>query len=190
MASILDVIYLTLIFLTSTISAWPQTKNICRILESRLPERVSFPTDAAYNASLHSYYAEQEREISPGCIFRPFTTAEVSQFVKLVNEVSRRGQSNYTEPIFAIRGGGHTLFSGAANLDGGVTVDLRLMNSMVLSKDKRMASLGGGSIWSNVYPQLVVHNLTVLGGRVPGIGVGGFTLGGMYESAIASWCIS
>ena len=38
--------------------------------------------------------------------------------------------------------------------------------------------VGTGLVWDDVYAALEPHNVTVLGGRVPGIGVGGFTLGG------------
>ena len=38
--------------------------------------------------------------------------------------------------------------------------------------------LGAGLIWDEVYLALEPFNVTVVGGRVPGIGVSGFTLGG------------
>ncbi|KAI0103999.1 Glucooligosaccharide oxidase [Nemania sp. FL0031] len=144
--------------------------NTCKLLETQMPGRVSYPISATYNASLATYYSAQERDIDPACIFRPTSTSEVSKFVQLVT--ANRGTR------FAVRGGGHTLFSGAANIDGGITVDMRSMNSVVLSNDHRVAQLGPGGIFSDVYPQLTDYNLTVMGARVPGIGVGGFVTGG------------
>lgn len=38
--------------------------------------------------------------------------------------------------------------------------------------------IGVGLLWEEVYQQLEVHNRTVVGGRIPGIGVAGLTLGG------------
>jgi FAD/FMN-containing dehydrogenase len=160
-----------------------QTTNICKRIESRIPGRISYPGDSVYNDSQSSYYSAQERDLSPGCIFRPQNTSEVSQFVKLITADGEDGNSSHSMPQFAIRGGGHSLFSGAANIAGGITVDMRAMDSVVLSQDQKVASIGGGGIWSDTYPQVVPYNLTVLGGRVPGIAIGGFSTGGKYSNA-------
>ncbi|KAE8371852.1 hypothetical protein BDV26DRAFT_302427 [Aspergillus bertholletiae] len=147
------------------------TQDPCKLVESKIPGRISYPSTTTYNASIASYYGDSERELSPGCIFRPTTTSEVSQFVKLMTAGSGTNQ-------FAVRGGGHTFWSGAANIDRGITVDMRLMNQVELNGDKKIARIGGGAVWDDAYSQLVVHNLTVMGGRIPGIGVGGFATGG------------
>jgi FAD/FMN-containing dehydrogenase len=156
------------------------SKNICELLNAQLPGLVSDPETTGYNASQTTYYTSQERDLRPACVFRPTNTTQVSDFVKLIVEAGR----GTTTPQFAVRGGGHTLFSGAANIDGGITIDMRSLDTFALNEDQTVASLGGGAIWSNIYPQLVPHNLTVLGGRVPGIGVGGFTTGGKYSNAV------
>lgn len=41
-----------------------------------------------------------------------------------------------------------------------------------------VAKIGAGNIWDNVYAALEPYNVSVVGGRVSGIGVTGFTLGG------------
>lgn len=146
--------------------------NICKLLETQMPGLVSYPISGLYNSSLATYYSAQEREINPACIFKPTSTSEVSKFVQAVT--ANRGTR------FAVRGGGHTLFSGAANIDNGITVDMRSMKSVTLSRDHKVAQIGAGSIFSDVYPQLTGYNLTVMGARVPGIGVGGFVTGGKY----------
>jgi FAD/FMN-containing dehydrogenase len=144
----------------------------CKLIDSHMPGLVSYPNTTAYDSSLSTYYSSQERELSPGCIFRPAKTQDVSQFIQLVTAQK--------DTKFAVRGGGHTLFTGAANIDGGITVDMRGMKDVVLSQDHKVARLGAGGIFSEIYPQLVPHNLTVMGARVPGIGVGGFVTGGKY----------
>ena len=159
-----------------------QTTTICKFVDSRIPGRISYPGNSVYNDSQSSYYSGQERDLKPSCVFRPNNTSEVSQFVQSIIADGNNGNTSYSTPLFAIRGGGHTLFRGAANIDGGITVDLRSMNSVVLSKDQKVASIGGAAVWSDVYPQLVPHNLTVMGGRVPGIAIGGFSTGGKYSN--------
>ncbi len=151
--------------------------SLCNVLAYDFKDRVFFPNSPPYNASLSSYYSAQESELRPGCIFSPTQTSEVVHFVNLVNPGTNKDK--YGSPVpFAIRSGGHTVWSGAANIDGGITIDLRLMNQTILSRDRKIVSLGPGAIWSDVYPKLIPYNLTVMGGRVAGIGVGGFLTGG------------
>lgn len=43
---------------------------------------------------------------------------------------------------------------------------------------EQTVTLGAGLIWDDVYAALEPHGVNVLGGRVTGLGVAGFTLGG------------
>lgn len=165
-----------LITLTFCTSALQDAKAYCQLLQSEIPNRVAYPETPTYNESISSYYSGQERDIRPGCIFQPETAHEVSQFIKLITR--KDATCSRAPPQFAIRSGGHMIWPGSANIDQGITVDLRKLNSLVLNEDKTVASLGVGGIWSDIYPQLVPHNLTVMGGRVTGIGVGGLATGG------------
>ncbi|RFU81403.1 fad binding domain-containing [Trichoderma arundinaceum] len=79
---------------------------------------------------------------------------------------------------FAVKSGGHAAFTGASNIDNGVTIDLINLNEITLSADKTQASIGAGNVWYDVYSYLLPMNATVIGGRVSAIGVGGLTLGG------------
>lgn len=151
-------------------AAFPSAaKDACQRISSQIPGTISYPNSTIYESS-NSYYSGQERELNPGCIFRPTSTSEVAEFVKSVTA--------HKDTQFAVRGGGHTLWAGAANIEGGITVDMRLMNETKVSSNRDTASLGPGGIYNTIYPQLEVYNLTVMGGRVPGIGVGGFATGG------------
>jgi len=50
--------------------------------------------------------------------------------------------------------------------------------------------VGAGLIWDDVYEALAPHNVNVVGGRVTGVGVAGFTLGGGTTDIAAAICIS
>lgn len=165
---------LLLLMIASGVSLRVNQTSLCQLVDSQIPGRVSYSGSSAYISSQSNYYTGEERDLEPGCVFRPTKTSDVSHFVKLV------AASNSTStPEFAVRCGGHSFFAGAANIDGGVTIDLRSLDSFELSADQRTASVGGGSVWSeNVYPNLEPHNLTVAGGRITGVGVGGFVTGG------------
>jgi len=45
------------------------------------------------------------------------------------------------------------------------------------------AVVGAGLIWDDVYAALAPHGVNVVGGRVTGVGVAGFTLGGGTTTA-------
>ena len=79
---------------------------------------------------------------------------------------------------FAIKSGGHARTPGTSNADGGVTIDLVRMNQVKLSKDKKSVTVGAGSQWVDVYRPLEEHGLSVVGGRVADVGVGGLLTGG------------
>lgn len=79
---------------------------------------------------------------------------------------------------FAVKSGGHARFAGASNADGGVTIDLVKLDEVELAGDKKSVTIGAGNRWSRVYRKLEGDKLTVMGGRVATVGVGGAILGG------------
>ena len=88
---------------------------------------------------------------------------------------------------FAVRGGGHTPFAGAANIENGVTIDLGAMDQMTVNENQTITSIGAGARWGNVYSKLDTMNLAVSGGRVSDVGVSGLTLGGILELSGRTW---
>lgn len=79
---------------------------------------------------------------------------------------------------FAVRSGGHAYVKGSSNIEGGVTIDLQNLNSVSVSADNNLVSVGTGATWGSVYSYLDPLELTVTGGRASGVGVGGLTVGG------------
>lgn len=55
-------------------------------------------------------------------------------------------------------------------------------------KTKQTVTLGAGLIWDDVYAALEPHGVNVLGGRVTGLGVAGFILGGGEYASV--WPVS
>jgi len=51
-------------------------------------------------------------------------------------------------------------------------------NQVNLNKTTRLVEVGAGLLWDDVYQALDGTGLNVVGGRVSGVGVAGFTLGG------------
>ncbi|KAH8590934.1 hypothetical protein B0O99DRAFT_633873 [Bisporella sp. PMI_857] len=79
---------------------------------------------------------------------------------------------------FAIRSGGHAPFLGAANINNGILIDMSKFNNLTYDEEKEVAVIGTGMRWGEVYEQLGQYHVAVVGGRVPGVGVGGLILGG------------
>lgn len=105
----------------------------------------------------------------PKCRFAPLDALGVSLAVLTVQ---------VTQCKFAVKSGGHGMFSGASNIDGGLTIDLLKLNQISVSSDQTQTSVGPGNRWFDVYNVLEPKGLAVIGGRVADIGVGGLTLGG------------
>lgn len=144
-------------------------------------QKVALSGDTTYNASLASYFALQETALHPACIVKPTTAEDVSTAVRVF--AASGGH-------FAIRSGGHGIYAGAANIDGsGVTIDLTDMSSVKLSRNRKTAHIGPGASWGKVYETLDPLGVSVAGGRVAQVGVGGLATGGgiSYFSPRYGW---
>lgn len=144
---------------------------ICTALFEALPGKVSLPSDNDYDASLKSYFSQQEAEITPYCIVSPLNESDVSTAIKIL-----AAPDSTTK--FAIRGGGHTVWKGSANIEDGVTIDMRNMNTVEVSENKTVISVGAGALWRDVYAITDSLGLATSGGRAAQVGVGGLTTGG------------
>ena len=148
----------------------------CSQLEAKLGSRVSYPGSLIYaseqNGNTAGYWSIQEQEVMPTCRVTPATNHDVSIAVQELGRL---------QCPFAVRGAGHMWWAGAANIEGGVTVDLSAFTNITVSADRKISSAGGGTRWGAIYSKLDTMNLTVVGGRVFDVGIGGLTLGGRYS---------
>ncbi|KAL4908039.1 hypothetical protein BDW74DRAFT_189345 [Aspergillus multicolor] len=146
------------------------------------PEKVIADNTTAYQDIVQSYWSAQQGEVKPSCIFAPTVDTDISIVVLL---------SQLTQFPFAAKSGGHAAFAGASNSQGGVTILFRDLNEITLNKDKSVASIGPGNNWGQVYKALEPHGVTVVGGRMSDIGVGGLLTGGgiSYFSNLYGWAL-
>ncbi|KIH91978.1 FAD binding protein domain protein [Sporothrix brasiliensis 5110] len=135
---------------------------------------------STYSAFIGAYWSQNQAEVHPYCVFKPKTTADVSIAV-LVNRL--------TGCPFAAKSGGHSAYRGAANVPSGMTISFANLNNIQLSADKSTVAVGPGNVWGQVYAYLDAYDLTVIGGRLYDIGVGGLTTGGgiSYISNLHGW---
>ena len=146
-----------------------------------LPGKVFLPSDPTYEASKTSYFSLQEDNLSPTCIVTPLDTLDVAKAIKALASVYE-SSSHWTQ--FAVRGGGHTPWAGSASIEGSAVIDMTSINTVTVSSDQSVTSVGAGAKWSDVYAYLDPKGLTVSGGRAAQVGVGGLTLGGLPSFAI------
>ena len=145
------------------------------LLKTSLAARIYQPSSAPYNDSLKSYFSKQEEEVSPAGILQPQSVNELAETMKILSAVNV--ESNYNA-AFAIRGGGHAPPAGSANIESGLTIDLRRLDDVYLTEDKSEVVAGAGTLWGDVYSHLEPAGLTLPGARVEEAGVSGLTLGG------------
>ncbi|KAI1869321.1 uncharacterized protein JN550_005951 [Neoarthrinium moseri] len=131
------------------------------------------PDSAEYEQDNHSYFSAFENELDPSVIAKPNSAKQVQDLIKALRPHIIAGSVQ-----IAIRGSGQTPFAGSANIDNGVTIDLRGLKGITLSEDKSTVAIGVGETWANVYAELEQQHLTTPGGRVARLGVSGFILGG------------
>lgn len=137
-------------------------------------DRVITEGAPGYDVFTNSYWSSIQEALDPFCIANPANSVDVSVAVLV---------SRLTSCPFATRSGGHAAFGGASSIEGGVTISFELMRAVKLSSDNTTASIEPGNRWGDVYQELSTTNVTVIGGRVFNIGVGGLTLGGSISTA-------
>ena len=132
-------------------------------------DQVSLKNTTLYADQQLGYWSVQQRDVSPACFVQPTCADEVSTIIQI---------ARLTKCPFAIKSGGHAAFAGSSSVEGGITILLNRMTEIIISDDKKVTRIGPGNRWIDVYETLQPHNLSVIGGRVAEIGVGGLTLGG------------
>ncbi|KAI8934042.1 hypothetical protein NX059_008810 [Plenodomus lindquistii] len=155
---------------TATVS---EQVDICCTALSSNSLNLIFPGQNTYSDRIKSYFDIKQQVLTPNCIFLPKSSGEVATAVRLLTAAS------FIKPCqWAIRSGGHTPYSGASNIENGVTIDLQYLNSVEYDAENSLVKVGPGAKWSDVFPTLEPLGVITTGGRSSSVGVGGITLGG------------
>lgn len=80
---------------------------------------------------------------------------------------------------FAVKSGGHGTNPGFASTQG-IQIAMSRFNQVILSDYQSTVAVGAGCFWDDAYNALNGTGRVVVGARAPGVGVGGFILGGGY----------
>jgi FAD/FMN-containing dehydrogenase len=123
------------------------------------------PGDDGYDSARTIYNAMIDRR--PALIAWPVDANDVSAAIKFASQ---------HHLLVSIKGGGHAA-SGHAVHEGGLMIDLTLLNEIKVDLQAKTAAAGGGAKWGDLDAATQAHGLAVTGGRVPSTGIGGLTLG-------------
>lgn len=143
------------------------------LAQTTLKDLLLYPEQSDYQSRLASYFDVKQQSITPACILQPRTSQDVALAVTLLTDTSASQSCK-----FAIRSGGHTPIAGASNIEDGVTIDLKYMNTVEYDAENKLARVGAGATWNDVFTTLEPLGVITTGGRSSSVGVGGLTLGG------------
>jgi hypothetical protein len=135
-------------------------------LRSRMRGEVIGPDDPTYDESRRIWNADIDRR--PLLIARCADEADVQAVVRFAGEQGH---------AIAVRGGAHSM-SGACIVDGGIQIDLSLMNHVSVDAEARRVKVGGGALLGDMDAATQAVGLATPAGLISHTGVGGLTLGG------------
>jgi FAD/FMN-containing dehydrogenase len=126
------------------------------------------PGDPSFDTlrRVHSFNPETDKQ--PAGIVRCASTADVARSVAFAREA---------ELEIAVRSGGCDLL-GASDCQGGLLIDLRAMDKVVIDRDRRIARVRPGVSSGALVHAAAGTALAPVLGCHPGVGVGGLVLGG------------
>ncbi|KAI0773005.1 FAD-binding domain-containing protein [Trametes elegans] len=105
------------------------------------------------------------------CSVEPGTAEDVGTILQILAK---------NQTPFAVKGAGHASNPGFSSTNG-VQIAMYRFSEVKYDSDANVAEVGAGLIWDEVYEALEPYAVNVVGGRVTGVGVAGFTLGGGYS---------
>lgn len=122
-----------------------------------------------YIAERNNYWSTGCSALQPSCIIFPKTADEVAVIVQVLND------NNET---FAVKSGGHNPNEGFASIEGGPLISTHELNQVVFDPASMTVRVGPGNDWDDIHFALQGTGVTVVGGRIGEVGVGGYVVGG------------
>ncbi|GJE93074.1 FAD dependent oxidoreductase [Phanerochaete sordida] len=105
------------------------------------------------------------------CSVEPGTAQDVGTILQILGS---------TQTPFAVKGGGHATNPGFSSTSG-VQIAMSRFSDVTYNSAAQTVDYGTGIVWDDVYSALEPFGVNIIGGRVSGVGVGGFSLGGGYS---------
>ncbi|KII86811.1 hypothetical protein PLICRDRAFT_30995 [Plicaturopsis crispa FD-325 SS-3] len=145
----------------------PVCVNISSVISTA--SAVYYPGSENYLQDISHYSTSSTQQSN--CSVEPGNADDVAKILQIVGQ---------TRTPFAIKGAGHTSNPGFSSTPG-VHISMSRFTEVTYDSQSETVVVGAGNVWDNVYANLDQFGVNVVGGRVPGVGVAGFTLGGGYS---------
>lgn len=146
-----------------------------RSLKDHLRGSLLLPHDDGYEAARAVWNAAIDRR--PAAIVRATEADDVIAAVNAARE--------YSLPL-SVRSGGHNI-AGDAACDGGLMLDLSLMNDIRIDPVRQVAHAEPGLTWGELDAEAQTFGLAAIGVDVSSVGIGGVTLGGGFGWLVRSY---
>ncbi|KAK8037482.1 hypothetical protein PG991_000828 [Apiospora marii] len=147
------------------------TVQACHAIADQLPEgRVAYPLQLPYIAETQRYWSLALRELRPACIVSPQDTEQVAAAVRVL--------ANRADVPFTVKSGGHDPNPGHSSIDDGVLIAMHEMVGATYDAETGHAYVKPAGEWNDVLGDLEPSGVTVVGGRLGVVGVGGLLLQG------------
>jgi FAD/FMN-containing dehydrogenase len=135
-------------------------------LRTKVSGEVIVAGDAAYEEARRVYNGMIDKH--PAAVVRCRGTADVAAVI---------GVARAEGFDLSIRGGAHSA-PGFGTNDGGLVIDLSLLQDVVVATDTQTARAGGGCTWAGFNEATNAYGLATTGGIIGSTGIAGLTLGG------------
>jgi hypothetical protein len=145
-------------------------------LQNESPGLKIFTTSSPDFATLNQYFL-LDLTPRPLAICRPTNDEEVAHIVRFA--VSENLD-------FTVRTGGHDSW-GRSAVDGAIILDMREIDEIFLSQDRKSARIGGGTIGGNLTQFLAPHGLVAVQGGCSSVGYTNWAACGGYSSLNGSF---
>jgi FAD/FMN-containing dehydrogenase len=143
--------------------------DICLTLEQAGID-IEYPLSLDYSSDLTKYWSAACGDLKPTCIAAPSSAEEMSQVITELHNV---------ETLFAVKSGGHMPNNGFASIEDGLLVSTKNLDQVFYNPDDESAVIGPGLSWEEAQKRLDGTGRAVVGGRLGGVGIGGYMLGCM-----------
>ncbi|KAI0303852.1 hypothetical protein BC826DRAFT_1100810 [Russula brevipes] len=171
---------LCVVFLASVSHGWlgspekdtpSDVQYICNRIKKAIsgPSEVFFPPAPQYFSDI-SHASSSSSQVST-CSVEPGSVEDVSKILNILGS---------SRTPFAVKGGGHSTNPKFSSTSG-VQISMSRFNHTKVNVAEETVEIGAGLTWDQVYVALNSTGVNVVGGRVPGVGVAGLTLGGGYS---------
>ncbi|KAL2834990.1 hypothetical protein BDW59DRAFT_136936 [Aspergillus cavernicola] len=144
------------------------TQHLCLHFNKEYPSITLLQSAPEYHV-LSTENRSETAWATPTCIVSSADTSVLQDIVRLLTS---------QDVPFAVRSGGHMPSPLGANINTGVLISLSGLDGTTYHPEQGVVEVGTGLKWRDVYAYLDEYNVTVVGGRVLDVGVGGLILGG------------